>query len=119
MPHVPSASRPPRRTLTRLVRARLIKRLEAATQFPITMLIAPAGYGKSVLLRQYFDAAKMPIVRFTLRAEHGELLGFLRGFAEALAASAPHAKTSLAGAYERNQTSRRRAPNLAHWMHAH
>ena len=114
-----AASRPPGGNLTPLVRARLLERLESAAQFPITMLIAPAGYGKSVLLRQYFNTVKTPNVRFTLRAEHGELLGFLRGLAEALAEYAPHAISSLAGAYERNQTSPRRAADLARWMQAH
>lgn len=102
-----------------LARTRLIERLTAAAEFPVALIIAPAGYGKSVLLRQYFETTTRPAVRFSVRAEHGELLGFLRGFAEALEDIAPHAGSSLAGAYERNQTPSRRAADLARWLHAH
>lgn len=112
-------SRPHGGSLTPLVRTRLLERFRAAAKFPIALVIAPAGYGKSVLLRQYLETVQKPSVRFTLRSEHKELLGFLRGFAEALSEHAPHALTSLAGAYERNQTSARRAADLARWMHVH
>ncbi|HEY2474148.1 MAG TPA: LuxR C-terminal-related transcriptional regulator [Candidatus Cybelea sp.] len=81
--------------------------------------MAPAGYGKSVALRQYLDAACEPYVRFALRPEHATLLGFLRGFAERLGEHAPHAMSSLAGAYERNQSSADCGAALAQWMNAH
>jgi ATP/maltotriose-dependent transcriptional regulator MalT len=100
-------------------RPRLIERLAASASFPIVLLVAPAGYGKSIVLRQYFDSLRQPRVQFALRAEHATLLSFLRGFAEALGESAPHAITALAGAYERNQASPKRASELAGWMNAH
>jgi ATP/maltotriose-dependent transcriptional regulator MalT len=100
-------------------RPRLVERLSASASFPITLLVAPAGYGKSIVLRQYLDTLREPLVRFALRAEHATLLSFLRGFAEALAESAPHAITALAGAYERNQASPKRGTDLAGWMNAH
>lgn len=105
--------------LVPLIRPRLLERLKTAATFPITLIIAPAGYGKSMLLRQYLDAARETTVRFAVRAEHGQLLGFLRGFTEALGSHVPHASTSLAGAYERNQASPRRAADLARWMQSH
>jgi LuxR family maltose regulon positive regulatory protein len=100
-------------------RPRLIKRLAVSASFPIALLIAPAGYGKSIVLRQYLGSLQQPRVLFALRAEHTTLLSFLRGFAEALGESAPHAITALAGAYERNQASPKRAADLAGWMNAH
>ena len=100
-------------------RPRLIERLRAAAEYPIALIVAPAGYGKSLVLRQYLASAADAPVRFALRAEHAELLGFLRGFAEALRAVAPHAITALAGAYERNTSSPKRATELARWMDAH
>jgi ATP/maltotriose-dependent transcriptional regulator MalT len=100
-------------------RPRLIERLAASANLPIALLIAPAGYGKSIVLRQYLDSLRQPRVRFVLRAEHATLLSFLRGFAEALGESAPHAIAALAGAYERNQASPKRATDLACWMNAH
>ncbi len=100
-------------------RPRLFERLRSLTTYPVALLIAPAGYGKSVVLRQYLDRLRDPYRRFALRPEHGSLLGFLRGFAEALNESAPHAITSLAGAYERTTTSPKRGTDLARWMQAH
>jgi len=100
-------------------RPRLVERLAAAAKYPVALLIAPAGYGKSVVLRQYFRSLSTPHVQFSLRAEHAALLGFLRGFAEALREPAPHAITTLAGAYERSTTSSKRGTELARWMHAH
>ncbi|MBV9234131.1 MAG: hypothetical protein JO030_08820, partial [Candidatus Eremiobacteraeota bacterium] len=34
-------------------RPRVVERLAAALRFPIALVVAPAGYGKSVVLRQY------------------------------------------------------------------
>jgi ATP/maltotriose-dependent transcriptional regulator MalT len=100
-------------------RPRLLERLTHVATYPVALLIAPAGYGKSVILRQYLALLRIPNARFTLRPEHASLLGFLRGFAEALRESAPHAITALAGAYERNTASPKRGTDLARWMHAH
>lgn len=102
-----------------IARRRLVERLSALASYPIALLVAPAGYGKSVVLRQYLESVREPSVRFTLRFEHTTLLSFLRGFAEALAEHAPHAIGTLAGAYERNQGSSQRGADLARWMHAH
>ncbi|MGB6713023.1 MAG: AAA family ATPase, partial [Candidatus Cybelea sp.] len=100
-------------------RQRLVARLHAGAAYPITLLIAPAGYGKSIVLRQYLKSLREPNACFALRAEHAELLGFLRGFSEALQGIAPHAITTLAGAYERNSASPKRGADLARWMDAH
>ena len=100
-------------------RPRLVERLAATANSAITLLIAPAGYGKSVVLSQYLRRLRGPHVRFALRGEHSTLLGFLRGFAEAMNESAPHAITALAGAFERTTASPKPGAGLAHWMHAH
>ncbi|MGC1381452.1 MAG: AAA family ATPase, partial [Candidatus Baltobacteraceae bacterium] len=101
-----------------VARGRLVERLAASANYPIALLIAPAGYGKSVVLRQYLATLEEPYVRFAL-GEHATLLSFLRGLAEAFRESAPHAITALAGAYERATASPKRSPELARWMHAH
>ena len=100
-------------------RPRLVERLAACATYPIALVIAPAGYGKSVVLRQYLGSLAEPNVRFALRAEHVTLLGFLRGLTEALHETAPHAGAALAEAYERNTVSPKRGSELARWMHAH
>lgn len=100
-------------------RRQLIERLDASASLPITLMIAPAGYGKSVALRQYIRRRHERCVCFSLRPEHTTLLSFLRGFTEALGENAPHTIDSLAGAYERNQSSPKRDLDLAQWLDAH
>lgn len=100
-------------------RPRVVARLAASASFPITLMVAPAGYGKSVILRQYFRSLDEASVRFSLRAEHGTLLGFLRGLTEALRDWAPHAVPALSDAFERSTASPNRGADLARWLHAH
>lgn len=102
-----------------VVRGRLIEAIAARASFPIVLVVAPAGYGKSVAMRQYLVTLKEPIVQFELEAEHGALLGFLRGLAQAFYAVAPHALATLPDAYERTRSSSRQTEELARWMHAH
>ncbi len=100
-----------------IVRPRLIECIRSRSSRPLLLLIAPAGYGKSVALRQYLATLQGQTVRFELDAEQAALLGFLRGLARALSAVAPHALATLPGAYER--ASSPRATELARWMSAH
>jgi LuxR family maltose regulon positive regulatory protein len=102
-----------------IARPRVLERFRAAARHPIVLIAAPAGYGKSVALREYLGALTEPWIRFDPTAEHAELLGFLRGLAEAIAPIAPHAVSTLAGAYARSRSSPSRAADLALWMHAH
>jgi LuxR family maltose regulon positive regulatory protein len=102
-----------------VVRTRLLERLAASATYPIVPVIAPAGYGKSVALRAFLASLGGATVRFGLRSEHGTLLSFLRGFAEALREHAPHLGTTLAGAYERAGSSPKASADLAQWVHAH
>lgn len=102
-----------------IVRPRIIERIAAVSARSVILLIAPAGYGKSVALRQYLATLTDPYARFDVTAEHATLLGFLRGLAQAVGEAAPHALTTLAVAYERNPASATRGSDLAQWMHAH
>src|SRR3954467_1249784 len=45
-----------------VVRHRLVRRLEQATALRVTQIVAPAGYGKSVLLAQWAVRARTPVV---------------------------------------------------------
>ncbi|MGA8574780.1 MAG: LuxR C-terminal-related transcriptional regulator [Candidatus Cybelea sp.] len=100
-------------------RPRIVDRITAAAVCPITLLVAPAGYGKSVALRQYLGTLDQRSICFSLRSEHATLLGFLGGLAEAFGEKAPHARALLAEAYERNISSPNRGADLAGWMRAH
>ena len=106
-------------TFVPIVRRRVVERIASAALQRIVLIVAPAGYGKSVALRQFLATAGDPQVRFDVLSEHAQLLGFLRGFADALGEIAPDARTTLAGAYERNAESLTAGTDLAMWMHSH
>ncbi|HEX5273896.1 MAG TPA: LuxR C-terminal-related transcriptional regulator [Candidatus Rubrimentiphilum sp.] len=102
-----------------IVRQRIVERVAAAAFQPIVLIVAPAGYGKSVAVRQYLGSIDGAKVRYDVRSEHSNLLGFLRGFAEAFSEVAPGARKTLSGAYEKNRSSVSPASDLAMWMYAH
>lgn len=102
-----------------ILRWRVLERIASAAMQRVVLLIAPAGYGKSVALRQHLQTVSEPCVRFDVLPEHAALLGFLRGFSDALADIAPDVRTTLAGAYEKNATSQTAGADLAMWMHSH
>ena len=100
-------------------RPRVVERIQSAATQRIVLIVAPAGYGKSVALRQYLETLAEEVVRFDVHPEHATLLGFVRGFAEALHDIAPDARKTLSGAYEKAQASKTPGLDLALWMHAH
>jgi ATP/maltotriose-dependent transcriptional regulator MalT len=68
-----------------LRRPRLVERLKQDAFRRITLIAAPAGYGKSVLLREFAEQADtLPRVLYRVRSSNQTALGFVRGFVEAL-----------------------------------
>ena len=104
---------------TPILRPRVVERIFSAAMQRIVLIIAPAGYGKSLALRQYLDAVEDPQVRYDVRAEHANLLGFVRGLADTLLEIAPDARKTVSGAYEKSRSSKTPGADLAMWMHAH
>jgi LuxR family maltose regulon positive regulatory protein len=102
-----------------IARRRVIERIASAATQRVVLIVAPAGYGKSVALRQYLGAMSDAHVRFDVLPENAALLGFLRGFADAIAHVAPDARATVPGAYEKNADSGSAGTDLALWMHAH
>ncbi len=104
---------------TPVVRARVVDRISSAASQRIALIVAPAGYGKSVALRQYLQTVDGPHVRYDVRTDHSTLLGFVRGLADALLEAAPDARKTVSGAYEKSRSSKSPGTDLAMWMHAH
>lgn len=104
---------------TPILRPRVVERIFAAASQRIVLIIAPAGYGKSVALHQYLSAVSESWARFDIKPEHTNLLGFLRGFAEAVHAIAPDARQTLPEAYEKSRSSALGSEDLASWLLAH
>ena len=104
---------------TPILRPRVVERIASAATQRIVLIVAPAGYGKSLALRQYLETSSETHVRYDVRAEHANLLGFVRGLADALVDVAPDARKTVSGAYEKSRSSKTPGVDLAMWMHAH
>jgi ATP/maltotriose-dependent transcriptional regulator MalT len=102
-----------------LMRARLNDRLSSAAKHPITLIVAPAGFGKSVALRDYLLNARSDAIRFDVRREDGSLLAFARRFAEALKPIVPAAAASFNALQERVLAAGDRARLVSDWFAEH
>ncbi len=102
-----------------IARPRIVERIVEAAHQRVVLIIAPAGYGKSVALSQFLAELDEPWLRFDLHPEHNTLPGVLRGLSEAIAEAAPEARATLAIAYERNRASGTPGADLAIWMQQH
>jgi DNA-binding CsgD family transcriptional regulator len=100
-----------------LIRPRLTARFQAAASDRVVLVVAPAGYGKSIALRQYLDTCAEPFVRFNVRAEHRTLLGFARGFADAFSGIARNLSETLVDAYAGVQAQPDAGAHLAEWAY--
>jgi ATP/maltotriose-dependent transcriptional regulator MalT len=87
-----------------------------AAEYPVTLVVAPAGFGKSVAVRHYLERDDISYVRVALRREHETLLGFLTGFATAIAQIAPDVMGTLYSAYEAATSARHCVAELASWL---
>ncbi len=100
-------------------RDRVAGRIAAAAAHPVTLLIAPAGCGKSTALQQHLASLQVPHARYDVRSEHGTLLGFARGLADATQLLAPGARASVADAVASALTLPAPGASLAMWMSNH
>ncbi|MEA2688519.1 MAG: LuxR family transcriptional regulator, maltose regulon positive regulatory protein [Candidatus Eremiobacteraeota bacterium] len=67
------------------MRERVTERLRQAARHRVTLLAAPAGFGKSIAVAQFLDGLAEPSLRFNARAGAGGLVPFARGLAGILA----------------------------------
>ena len=72
-------------------RAQLLERLEAGRVRPLTLVSAPAGYGKSTLISSWMDSTDWPVAWYSLDAGDRDLNQFLRYLIEALRTAFPDA----------------------------
>jgi LuxR family maltose regulon positive regulatory protein len=101
------------------MRARINERLEHATRFPVTLIVAPAGFGKSVALRDFIQTSGLEAVRYDVRREDGTLLAFVRRFTEALEHVAPSAQASFPSMQERVLAADEPVRQLSDWFAEH
>jgi LuxR family maltose regulon positive regulatory protein len=75
---------PPKSTRQPYIRERLINRLNQAWQRTMTVIHAPSGYGKTVLLKSWADRQQQPVSWLRLDSEDNELRRFMYYFLYAL-----------------------------------
>jgi ATP/maltotriose-dependent transcriptional regulator MalT len=103
----------------RLMRPRLNERLERAAAFPITVIAAPAGFGKSVALRDFLLASRSDAIRFDVRREENTLLAFARRFSDVVQPIVPGAAASFAALQERVLSATAPSRIVADWFAEH
>lgn len=101
------------------MRARINERLEHATRFPVALIVAPAGFGKSVALRDFLETSGLDAVRYDVRREDAALLAFVRRLSEALEAVAPSALASFPAMQQRVLASEEPVRQLSDWFAEH
>jgi len=105
--------------LTRLLRTRLNDRLNRAARFPVTLIVAPAGFGKSVALRDFVETARLEAVRYDVVREDRTLMAFVHGLSAALAPVAPSALAAFPAMEQRVAGSADPVRELGNWFAEH
>ncbi len=79
-----------------MVRSRINERFARANRYPVTLIVAPAGFGKTVALRDYLASSGADAASYDVRPEHATLTSFARGLATAAAPLVPDAPAAFA-----------------------
>lgn len=69
-------------------------------------------------LQQFLSTQSSPCIRYDVRPDHAALLGFIRGFAEAVFSVAPGARTTVADVVTGALQSQTPGEDLAEWLNA-
>jgi len=99
-------------------RPRVLHRLATAAQYRIATIIAPAGFGKSVAVRQFIATMPSAVV-YDVPPDGATLLPFVRGFADALESVVPALRRSLTTAFDGARASEAPGRDLAAWAATH
>ena len=94
-------------------------RLARAVAYPVTLIVAPAGFGKSVALRDFVETSRLDAVRYNVSRDDSTLLTFVRRLSEALAPVAPSARAAFAPMEHRIRTSDNELRDLNDWLAEH
>jgi ATP/maltotriose-dependent transcriptional regulator MalT len=105
--------------MTGFMRSRVNERLTRAARFPVTLIVAPAGFGKTVALRDFIATARLDAVRYDVAREDLSLLAFAHGLARALQPVAPSASSSFALIQARVAQEQTPVSELADWFIEH
>jgi LuxR family maltose regulon positive regulatory protein len=76
--------RPPRIRSDSLVRERLLRQLDAGVASALTLVTAPAGFGKTTLLAQWASHVSMPVAWMRVREQHADARTLFGAITEAV-----------------------------------
>jgi len=96
-----------------IVRKRLTDRFARASAYPLTVVAAPAGFGKSVAIDQFLRSTGIANVRFSVRREHASLRDFARGLIQV--AKGLETSRAFAAAWKSAEKCPSPALELANW----
>jgi LuxR family transcriptional regulator, maltose regulon positive regulatory protein len=99
-------------------RPRVLERLQTAARYRIATIIAPAGFGKSVAIRQFIATVPSAVV-YEVPPDAAALVPFVRGLADALQPRVPGLRRSLATALDGARGSAAPGRDLAAWVATH
>jgi len=88
---------PPRIAADVVRRARVRERLERGLHRPLTLVCAPAGYGKTTLLSDWLAGSGYPYIWLSLDESDSDLAVFLNYFVAAIRTAYPQACTDTLG----------------------
>ena len=92
---------PPRIAADVVRRARIRERLERSLDRPLTLVCAPAGYGKTTLLSDWLAGSGYPYIWLSLDESDSDLAVFLNYFVAAIRTAYPQACTDTLGLWLR------------------
>ncbi len=101
------------------MRARVNERLARAARFPVTLLVAPAGFGKSVALRDFVETSRMEAIQLELHREDATLLDLVRRLSEAVSSAAPSAAAAFPALGERILAASQPVREISDWFVEH
>lgn len=82
-------------------------------------MVAPAGFGKTVALRDFIETTRLDAVRYDVNREDRTLLAFVRGLSAALEPLAPSAKASFPAMQQRVMAAADPLRELGDWFAEH
>ncbi|MBV8244720.1 MAG: hypothetical protein JOZ38_02245 [Candidatus Eremiobacteraeota bacterium] len=106
-------------TIRAIPRRRVIETLARAVSHPVTVVAAPAGFGKTLAVQQYLDRGVFEYLLYRTPFEVHGLAPFVAGLTDALADLIPGARLSFTSARERASLSKSAPRDLARWLSAH
>jgi LuxR family maltose regulon positive regulatory protein len=102
-----------------LLRARVNDRLARASRFPVTLIVAPAGFGKTVALRDFIETSRLDALRYDVARDDRTLLAFVHGLSAALEPVAPTALAAFAAMQQRVMGAADPVREVADWFAEH